>query len=178
MAPKSYQALVRKDSSPREVANAPRPNPLHWVQIMNEKHLRQNKAIRSYLFFAGTWQYWDMFAPDPSNNDIWFDAIVETTDGRRFEYEIKRIHSMNLIEKYFKERYRKYMERAHLDENRWGWPYLARGVARSFLQDTGQVPARLTLRRHFRYVFIDKPTPPYTVYPFFDYTVTKGDLEP
>ena len=176
ITPKSLQAYTRKNATPREIANSPRPKFLQWVQIYNDQLVRENSLVRNYLLPTGFWQYWDMFAPDPSNNDIWFDATIATNDNKTVNMELNRIASMPLVKKYFKERYRKYFERVHLDQNQWCWPYVAQAVARDFQATSGEKPTTIKLRRHFRFVTYGKPIPPYTEFTFFTYAVKPEDL--
>lgn len=177
ITPKSLQAYTRKNATPREIANSPTPKFLQWVQIYNDRLVRDNSMVRAYLLPTGFWQYWDMFAPDPSNNDIWFDAIITTKDQRSETMELNRIASMPLVKKYFKERYRKYYERVHLDDNQWCWPYVARAIARDFRREYGAEPKNIQLRRHYRFVTYGKPIPPYSEFTFFRYDVQPEDLK-
>ena len=58
-------------------------NPREAVLALNVRVLKQDPMAwqARYLSTTGLWQYWDMFAPDPSNLDVWFDALVTYRDG-------------------------------------------------------------------------------------------------
>jgi hypothetical protein len=49
----------------------------------NVREMKQWAVFYGYLYPTGFWQYWDMFAPDPAQTDIWCDAEVTFLDGTK-----------------------------------------------------------------------------------------------
>jgi hypothetical protein len=135
--------------------------------------------IQCYLFTTGFWQYWDMFAPNPSNIDFWGDAIVHYKDGSQKVYQYPRIYLMPIYEKFFKERYRKFYERA----NDSIYPYLfkpfAMRVALLNYTNHSNPPVRVDLRRHW--LKVADPGEPqekaYSAYIYYIGFIHKADLD-
>lgn len=122
-----------------------------------------------YLLYTGTWQYWDMFAPNPASTDIWMDARVIYQDGHEEIYQYPRMKELGIVEKYFKERYRKYYERLNNDIYAFKWPHTAYWVARQMDKYPDNPPAEVILRRHFLETLPpgqESPTE-YTAYEFY-----------
>ncbi|MCB8932038.1 MAG: hypothetical protein M9921_01685 [Fimbriimonadaceae bacterium] len=143
--------------------------PMHWLSL----------AIHAYLIPTGMWQYWDMFAPNPSNLDVWVDAIVEFQDGTRVVHDYPRIATLPLPLKYVQERYRKYLERAHSEDFTFLWPAFAQRIAlEEYEKNENNPPVHVSLRRHYR--FIQPPgeiTPDeYTVHTYYEYDVDQKKL--
>lgn len=133
-----------------------------------------------YLMSTGLWQYWDMFAPNPANLDFWWDSIITYKSGRREVVPYPRMKTMNVFEKYFKERYRKYLERMNTDAtDRWKRPTFAQRMALLAYRDPSDPPVRVLLRRHYRSMpGMDKPVPQdYTIDIVFDYFVDQEKLK-
>src|SRR5579862_7446895 len=105
--------------------------------------------IQLYLFTTGTWQYWDMFAPNPANMDWWMDAVVTYRDGSKKVYQYPRMYLLSLPEKYVKERYRKFFERAHVDDYQYLFPPVAQRIALLNYNDPRNPPVKVALRRHW-----------------------------
>lgn len=176
-APQRFRNLVRNDATPRERANAPQPNPIDWVLIQNDRVVRTNPVVQNYLLRLGLWQYWDMFAPNPASNDFWVDARADFADGTSAFLPYPRMSQLSIPERYIRERYRKFMERGHLEDYQFIWPYIARKLARDAAVRNGKDPVRVHLVRHFRLLpGPDKPMPPYNEYEFFRYDVKPEDL--
>lgn len=79
--------------------------------LANRKALQPLPGIGDYLRISGMWQYWDMFAPNPSRSDIVVGAVVRRRSGKEEEREFVRIAKLDTVRKYLKERYRKFGER-------------------------------------------------------------------
>lgn len=150
-----------------------------YVLVGGDK-LRQIPPLSAYLHTSGTWQYWDMFAPDPSNVDLYADAEVEFRDGSKSIVGYPRMYELNLFDKYLKERYRKYYERAGSLEFAYLWPGFAVQMARKAAKDPANPPIGVTLRKHsLRIVPPGEPQPTeYSVERYFHYVLQPGDLEP
>lgn len=163
-------------ATPRELANAAKPDPLESFQIWNDTTIRRGSWVRDYLSLTGTWQYWDMFAPNPSNLDFYVTAEI-ACESKWYSVEYPRMSKMGLAEKYTKERFRKFIERAHTEQFSYLWPYLAQRMAREFKQSTGKNPTKIILVRHFRILpGPDKIIPDYQEFRFFTYVVRPEDL--
>lgn len=114
--------------------------------------------IQYFLLRLGTWQYWDMFAPNPADTDVWMDAVVTFEDGTVTEGNFPRIYTLSMPEKYLKERYRKFVERANLDEHAFLWPSIAERIALEQATDPNNLPVHVLLRRHtLTFRWPDKP---------------------
>lgn len=130
-------------------------------------------AMRAYLLPTGMWQYWDMFAPNPSNLDVWVDAEVVFQDGTAKVHAYPRMAKLSIPMKYVQERFRKFLERAHAENYQYAWPTFAQRIALSEFEDPANPPVSVTLRRHFREVQPPgQPTPAtYREYLYFTHTV-------
>ncbi len=139
------------------------------VKKTNFDTLRQREWLLPYYTESlGIWQYWDMFAPNPAQEDIWADAVVEFADGSTEVVDYPRMYEMGIAEKYVKERYRKYRERFTSDAYAWKWPHTAHWFAARAWKGEGNIPVRVTLRRHF-YLVGKPPTPPDKTYETMEY---------
>jgi hypothetical protein len=137
-----------------------------WLLYVNERYVSKkiapepqtyaSRPIQTYLLFTGTWQYWDMFAPNPSNWDGFVTADIFFADGTMREHQYPRINILPLHEKYVKERYRKFLERAHPDDYAWIRPYFAQRIALENYKDPENPPVLVVLHRHWRLM----PRPP------------------
>lgn len=154
------------------------PTPADRIVMWNSATLKQAPPIRTYLLTTGTWQYWDMFAPDPSNTDFYCEAEVVYADGKVVPFRYPRVHNEPIPLKYVTERYRKFFERAHLESSAYMWQAFARRIA--FLaDDLSNRPVAVRLYRNWL------PTAPpgkpqetkYRRYFYFEYWVTPSDLE-
>lgn len=135
---------------------------------------------RYYMLSTGIWQYWNMFAPNPANTDFWWDAIVTYQSGKVAVMPYPRMKDLGVVEKYFKERYRKYLERMNTDAtDTWKRPTFAQRMALLAYKDPSDPPVRIQLRRHYKIMLgMDKPVPDhYTEYILFDYVVDQVKLK-
>lgn len=134
--------------------------------------------IKFYMLGTGFWQYWDMFAPNPSNTDIWVDALVRFKDGSQKVYSYPRMANLPLIAKYAKERYRKFYERINPDEDVTMWPHFAQHIAYLECTDLKNPPVMVALRRHFLPVQPPGSRQPdkYTDYIYYNYVVDQAEL--
>jgi hypothetical protein len=136
---------------------------------------------RPYLVWTGLFQKWDMFAPNPSKLNCYVGAQILFRDGHSTLWNFPRIENLGIVDKYFKERYRKYAnDNLRLDVNQPVWPDAARYIAR--LHDSpANPPEFVNLVRYWS--FVPPPTPngsyqplPWNQYTFFRYRVAPGDL--
>lgn len=135
---------------------------------------RLKPFVEPYLWSTGLWQSWDMFAPRPSDWEGYVTATITYKDGTVKEYMYPRMYELGLGIKYFKERYRKFLERAHADAYAWIRPRFALRIALKNYTDPGNPPTKVELHRRWFTV------PPTTSFP--DYMknlsggVSKGDF--
>lgn len=135
-------------SAPGVIREQVKPAGLDWVTYFNDKYLRVS-PIQQYMLSTGLWQSWDMFAPNPTNADVWCDALVEHKDGRVGVFQYPRVYLESYPWKYVKERYRKYYERAHLDDFAFMREPFAKRVALLSQDDPNDPVVKITLRRHY-----------------------------
>lgn len=163
-----------------------------WVLLVNAKYLKPNHVAyyrateerslkayydaipNTYMARTGLWQYWDMFAPNPASVDFWVDAIVLYEDGSYKVYQYPRMYELGILEKYFKERYRKYYERVNADEFSWRWPSFAQRIALLSYVEPDNPPVEVTLRRHWRVI---QPPGEETQYDYNSYLFYKHPVD-
>ena len=116
--------------------------------LYNDRILKQS-PLKYYLLFTGFWQYWDMFSPNPSSTDFYGTAEITYKDGHEKLYTFPRMFTMGISEKYVSERYRKFYERAHLEETSWLWPTFAQRIALINYSDPNNPPVQVVLTRHW-----------------------------
>jgi hypothetical protein len=148
------------------------------ILLANHDRLKQFKPMRAYLIFFGTWQYWDMFAPNPSSVDLWGDAEVERADGKIEVYRYPRVYDFPIPKKYVMERYRKFFERAGTEEYAYLWPTFSAHVARMHDTDPNNRPVKIRIRRHKEVLprFGEDGSAGYSTEMFFEYEVAPSDL--
>ena len=155
-----------------------KPQASGWLLYWNAKYLKSNDLIQAYVLSTGTWQYWDMFAPNPSNVDWYCDAEVLYKDGTKRIVGYPRIFSLSIPQKYLKERYRKFFERAHDPSKPRIWPVFGQAMANIAYQDKANPPLVVRLRQHSRTI-----APPgarqeveYRSYEYYAYAVDQAWL--
>ncbi|MBS1703394.1 MAG: hypothetical protein JST12_17155 [Armatimonadetes bacterium] len=146
----------------------------------NQKEVKNWAPIYSYLYVTGFWQYWDMFAPDPAQTDLWCSAEITYFDGTKKEFHYPRIKDLTIPQKFVYERHRKYFERVNITDYAFLWPSFAQAIAYQCAEDTNNPPVEVTLIRHFQPVMRHndpKPQePPYTAVKFYWYAVDQHEL--
>ena len=144
-------------SAPAVQRGTAQPKGSDWLLYWNDRFIKGMDQgpykgfapIKNYVYFTGLWQSWDMFAPNPSNLDVWCDADVEFSDGSVTKYQYPRIYDMPLHMKFLKERYRKYFERVNPDTATWLWPTVGQYMALEEYKSGRPVPVKVRLWRHF-----------------------------
>src|SRR5262249_18355032 len=143
---------------------------------------RCRQLVRPYLLYTGLFQKWDMFAPDPSKLNNYIDAVVTYSDGHSSVWSFPRMENLGYINKYFKERYRKYANDClNLDISSALGPDAARYIARENNRSSNP-PIAVDLVRHWSIVQPpgpggEAPPAPWNQYPFYRYIVQEGDLK-
>lgn len=153
-------------------------HPVDFALQFNDE-VKGRWPLSFYLTSTGLWQYWDMFAPNPSNLDIWWDSIVTFKSGKTEVVKYPRMKDLSIGEKYLKERYRKYLERMNNDStDSWKRPAFAQRMALLAYKDPNDPPVQVQLRRHWREMEgMDKPIPPqYKEFVLFTYYVDQDKL--
>ncbi len=153
------------------------PGGTDWICYWDDKYVKHSAPVSDYLLVTGFWQYWDMFAPDPLRVDKWGDAQVVFRDGSTKRYAYPRMFELPIPQKFLKERYRKFYERAGSDDFVYLWPSFGLRVA--LLNDNPKNPPMMVkLYRHTRPI-----APPggrqreeYTSENFFTYVVEQKEL--
>jgi hypothetical protein len=126
----------------------------------NKDWLRPS-PVQQYILSFGVWQSWDMFAPNPSNRDVWGDAEIQYKDGSVKTWQYPRMHELGLFSKFAKERYRKYFERANLEDYAYLWPDLCEWIARQKNSNPANPPVLVRLYRHLK---LTAPTTSFAAY--------------
>lgn len=147
--------------------------PRVWPLYVNAKYLKTLNPVKAYLFATGTWQYWDMFAPNPSSTDWYGSAQVEYRDGTKREVSYPRMYDLPIPEKFVKERYRKFYERAHDDNKPILFPAFGQRIAVLAYQGPKNPPVVVRLIRHWREVAGpgQKQAESYGAYNYYSYVV-------
>jgi hypothetical protein len=155
-----------------------KPAGTDYLLVWNADYLKRLQPVAAYLFATGTWQYWDMFAPNPAQTDLWVDAEVIYRDGTRKHHAYPRMFALPIQSKYPQERYRKYYERVNEDKYSYLWPLFALRIA--YLNDNpANPPVTVKLTRHWLVVMPpDKPqAKEYNRYTYYEYAVDARELQ-
>ncbi|MBV9266968.1 MAG: hypothetical protein JO061_12435 [Acidobacteriaceae bacterium] len=140
-------------------------------------------AIRPYMLFTGLFQAWNMFAPDPMRLNGYVEAEVTMQDGEKITWKAPRIEKLGIVQKYFRERYRKFMnEHLRMDAESLLWPDAAKHIARLYATDKSNPPINIVLIRYWSEVQPPGPhgefsATPWTHFAYFSYDVKPEDLE-
>jgi len=136
-----------------------------------------------YMAWSGLFQKWDMFAPNPSMLNNYMTADITYADGHTATWSFPRMEELGLVQKYVKERYRKFAnDNLRLDAFSVLWPDAARYIARVNKLQPSNPPVAIDLVRHWSVV----PPPtfengfmtgPWNHFRFFHYVVQPGDLQ-
>lgn len=136
-----------------------------------------SNPFRHYVLSTGFWQYWDMFAPNPAATDFYGEADVWYRDGTQTLYRYPRVYTLPIPEKYLKERYRKYFERAHGDNFKTLWPRFAQRIALLMTKDPTNPVVKVRLRRYWQQVAPPgKPQTGYTAFNYYTHAVDQKQL--
>lgn len=154
-----------------------------WTAPLNFPLIDKFRAlVRPYMIYTGLFQAWNMFAPDPLRLNSYLEAEVRFANGEIKLWQEPRMDQLGLIGKYYKERYRKYMnEHLRLDEQADLWPDAARHIARMYDTDKSNPPMSVRLVRHWSEMLPPGPhgeyrSAPWTEYTYFKYNVSPEDL--
>jgi hypothetical protein len=88
-----------------------------------------------------------MFTPIPWGSNSYLEAIIIYKDGSRKTWSFPRMEQLNLTDRYFKERYRKFSEVLQLEDNDALWPDVARYIARLNSTPSNQAKTIILIRK-------------------------------
>jgi hypothetical protein len=136
--------------------------------------------VRPYFLWAGLFQSWDMFAPLPKSANAYIEAELIYRDGSRKTWSFPRMEQMGVTEKYFRERYRKFMDNLPRDENDPLLVDAARRIAR--LNSSPNHPVKTVILIHKWSFIVPRTDTPYVPEPWqqhilLGYGVQPGDVE-
>lgn len=154
----------------------PAPAGMQHLYIFVDKYVRDT-PLRHYLIFPGFWQYWDMFAPNPSDHDYWIEAELEYENAPSRPYEYPRMATMSIVKKYFNERYRKFSERFKSDPAIM--VFVCRDIAREVYRNDKVWPKVVLLRiseRTIRAPGVKQETA-YTLRDIYRYVVIPEEIQ-
>lgn len=155
------------------------PQGEEWLLYLNQRYVKDQPALNWYLLSTGLWQGWDMFAPNPSSTDLWFDADVTYKDGTVKHFAYPRMKALPIPVKLVKERFRKFYERVNQDQYNYIWPVVGQRIALESYKDPANPPARVTMVRHWKSIPPLGTPPPedYQSYVFFVHVVDQQKLK-
>jgi hypothetical protein len=90
------------------------------------------ELVHSYFLWAGLFQRWDMFAPDPPAVNSYIKTVVISQDRHMHVWSFPRMEELSFGERYRKERYRKFSDVLPQPQMAPLWPDVARHVAGQF----------------------------------------------
>lgn len=116
--------------------------------LLANEHYVKASPLQHYLLVTGFWQYWDMFSPNPASVDLYATIIVNYKDGEKKTYPYPRVYDLPIQQKFMKERWRKFFERASSSDYRFLWKPLGDSVAYAMYTDPKNPPVSVELHRH------------------------------
>lgn len=157
------------------------PRMSDYILKFNQQELKNWAPIYGYCAVTGMWQYWDMFAPDPAQTDIWCSAEVTYMDGTKKPFEYPHMKALSIPQKFMLERHRKYFERVNQPGFSYLWVTFGQAIAFKSATDPNNPPIQVDVTRHFQEVVRHdaKDTSkenPYGQYTFFRYAVDLNKL--
>lgn len=140
-------------------------------------------TVRPYILWAGLFQGWNMFAPEPMKVNGYVEALITYNDGEIHKWKFPRMEELGYTQRYFKERYRKFAnEYVRMDSFAAIRPDVARRIARLNNHDPSNPPAVVLLVWYSSQIAPPGPDGSYRSTPLranvlFTYFVKPGDLE-
>jgi hypothetical protein len=99
------------------------------IPLANPLAEASKSFVRPYMIWSGLFQSWDMFSPAPKAVNSYLEAIVLYRDGNTRIWKFPRMEQLGLMDRYLRERYRKFAENLQEDKNASLWPDAARFIA-------------------------------------------------
>jgi hypothetical protein len=107
-----------------------------------------------YLNFFGFWQGWSVFETPRTYNE-YLTSVVTFQDGSQQVWEFPRMEKMSVVEKMFKEGFRRWSNDCVSDkDDAFLWPDTVRYIAKANTHP-GRVPTTVSIVRHW--TWIDPP---------------------
>ncbi|HWF65956.1 MAG TPA: hypothetical protein VN670_01550 [Acidobacteriaceae bacterium] len=100
--------------------------------------------VRPYMLWAGLFQSWDTFAPEPKSINSYLEAVAITQSHKQKVWVFPRMEQLSYGERYREERYRKFAEVLPQRQLSAMWPDVAQHVTRLF-DDPSDPPAMILL---------------------------------
>ena len=160
------------------------PPDFYPVAALHGKALWTSLRTRTspYASALGLRQDWMMFAPNPMRVNTYIDAEITYRNGRKRIWTFPQMQQLGYVERYSKERYRKFAnENLWIKDDAFIWPDAARYIAR-LNRDPANPPQTVKLV-HYRCFIPSAPRPGDQAEQerwerdvFYTYTVTPGDL--
>jgi hypothetical protein len=95
--------------------------------------IRNMKAlVKPYMVWAGLFQTWDMFAPNPEAVNSYIKTVVISRDRHMHVWSFPRMEELGFLERYKKERYRKFSDVLPQPQFAPLWPDVAAHAATQF----------------------------------------------
>jgi hypothetical protein len=133
------------------------------------------QAVAPYFIWSGLFQSWDMFSPSPRMVNSYVEAIVLYQGGNTEVWKFPRMEQLSLTQRYFKERYRKFVENLQEEKNAALWPDAARYIAR--WNRSRAAPVKMVfLVRYWSDIVPGKQTP-LNADEFYGYRLTREDFK-
>jgi hypothetical protein len=101
-------------------------------------------VLSPYMEWIGLSQSWDTFAPNPKSVNSYVKAVVMTEYHHIHIFAFPRMEQLSFVERYGKERYRKFAENMTVADNAVLWPDIARHVARLY-KNSADPPDRVMM---------------------------------
>jgi hypothetical protein len=150
-APDAYRTNPRllkiKTGSVKETVQSSAEMLRNGFLLGNERYVKDS-PLKFYLLVTGFWQYWDMFSPNPASVDVYATIFVNYADGTKKQYPYPRVYDLPIQQKFMKERWRKFFERAGTSDYRYLWQPFGQKVARDMYTDPKNPPVSVELHRH------------------------------
>lgn len=124
---------------------------MDYPLLVNQEYVKYG-IFRPWIVTLGLWQSWDMFSPNPSDRDVWGSARIEYADGSAKNVDYPRIKTYGYLEKYEKERFRKYWERVNLDSYYYLREPTCLWLARQHYKNPKNPPVKVSLYMHLKIV--------------------------
>ena len=94
------------------------------------------ELVAPYMRWAGLFQSWDTFSPNPKPDNSYIKAVVITQNHHMHVWAFPRMEQLSFGERYRKEKYRKFTEVLPEQKNAALWPDIAKHLAWQFKSQT------------------------------------------
>lgn len=105
------------------------------------------EIVRPYMLWTGLFQTWDMFAPNPIQVNTYIKAVVMTKNHHMYVWAYPRMEQLSYMERYRKERYRKFAENLLMEKYELLLPDAVNHIARLYA-DPSDPPVKVILLKY------------------------------